>query len=108
MDQQLLKGHSQLLVLAALQKQPMHGYALSEYLKDEMAEIFKFGVGMLYPLLHKLEKEKYIVGFWEESGGLRKRVYRLTRQGKKELNKKRQEWNNLSLLVRNIINHATL
>jgi len=55
MNQQLLKGHSRLLVLAALNKQPMHGYALSEYLQVEMAEAFKFGVGMIYPLLHKLE-----------------------------------------------------
>jgi len=108
MDQQLLKGHSELLILAALQKQPMHGYALSEFLKDEMAETFKFGVGMLYPLLHKLEKQKFISGFWEESGGLRKRVYRLTKQGKKELHKKRQEWNDLSFLVKNIINPSTI
>lgn len=86
----------------------MHGYALSEYLKDEMAETFKFGVGMLYPLLHKLEKDKYIVGRWEESAGLRKRVYQLTKQGKKELHEKKQEWNNMSLLVRNIINHAAI
>ncbi|MDP2684478.1 MAG: helix-turn-helix transcriptional regulator [bacterium] len=108
MNQQLLKGHSELLILAALNKRPMHGYALSEYLKDEMAEMFKFGVGMLYPLLHKLEKDKYIAGYWEESGGLRKRVYQLTKQGKKELNTKRQEWNNLSLLVQNIINHSMI
>jgi PadR family transcriptional regulator, regulatory protein PadR len=104
MDQQLLKGHSELLILAALHKQPMHGYALSEYLKEEMAETFKFGVGMLYPLLHKLEKEKFIVGHWEESDGLRKRVYRPTKQGERELREKKQEWNNMSLLVRNIIN----
>ncbi|MFA5134261.1 MAG: PadR family transcriptional regulator [Patescibacteria group bacterium] len=108
MDQQLLKGHSRLLILAALNKRPMHGYALSEFLKEEMAETFKFGVGMLYPLLHKLEKDTYIVGRWEESGGLPKRVYRLTKQGEKEFKKKKQEWNNLSLLVRNIISHSTI
>ncbi len=108
MDHQLLKGHSRLLILAALNTRPMHGYALSEYLKDEMAETFKFGVGMLYPLLHTLEKEKCIIGYWEESIGLRKRVYRLTKQGKKELQTKKQEWNMMSLLVRNIINHSTV
>lgn len=86
----------------------MHGYALSEYLKDEMADTFKFGVGMLYPLLHTLEKEKCIIGFWQESGGMRKRVYRITHKGKKELVKKRQEWNELSLLIRNVINFSTL
>lgn len=108
MDQQLLKGHSRLLILAALQTRPMHGYALSEYLKEEMAETFKFGVGMLYPLLHKLEKEKYIVGRWDDAAGLRKRVYQLTTKGKQELREKKQEWKSMSLLVQNIINHATV
>lgn len=108
MDQQLLKGHSRLLILAALRTQPMHGYALSEYLKEEMANTFKFGVGMLYPLLHKLEKEQYIVGRWEDTTGLRKRVYHLTPKGKKELQQKKAEWNSMSLLVRNIINQAAI
>ena len=108
MNQQLLKGHSRLLILAALHKRPMHGYALSEFLKEEMAETFKFGVGMLYPLLHKLEKDKYIVGRWEESAGLRKRVYRLTKQGERELREKKREWNNMSLLVRNVINYTAI
>lgn len=96
MNQQLLKGHSRLLILAALNKRPMHGYALSEYLKEEMAEAFKFGVGMIYPLLHSLEKEKYLIGRWEEFGGLRKRVYHVTKKGKKELATKTQEWLSLS------------
>lgn len=108
MDQQLLKGHSRLLILAALQTRPMHGYALSEFLKEEMAETFKFGVGMLYPLLHKLEKEKYIAGRWEDASGLSKRVYHLTTKGKKELREKKAEWNSMSLLVQNIINQATI
>ena len=108
MDQQLLKGHSRLLILAALRTRPMHGYALSEFLKEEMAETFKFGVGMLYPLLHKLENEKFIVGRWEDTAGLPKRVYHLTTQGKKELREKKHEWNSMSLLMRNIINHAAI
>ncbi len=86
----------------------MHGYALSEYLKGEMADAFKFGVGMLYPLLHKLEKAQYIVGRWEDAAGLRKRVYHLTPKGKKELRQKKAEWNTMSLLVRNIINQAAI
>jgi len=99
MNQQLLKGHSRLLVLAALNKQPMHGYALSEYLQVEMAEAFKFGVGMIYPLLQKLEQEKYILGVWEEFAGMRKRVYHLTKKGKKELAVKKKEWQSMSLMV---------
>lgn len=104
MNTQLLKGHSRLLILAALKKQPMHGYALSEYLKEEMAEAFKFGVGMLYPLLHKLEQEKFIKGQWEEFAGLKKRVYYLTNRGAKELAAKTKEWELMSTMVWRLVN----
>jgi DNA-binding PadR family transcriptional regulator len=99
MNQQLLKGASRLLVLSALAKRPMHGYALSEYLKDEMAEAFKFGVGMLYPLLHQLEKEKLIVGKWETLAGADRRVYALTKKGQKQLTAKKAEWLAMTSLV---------
>lgn len=99
MNHQLLKGASRLLVLTALAKHPMHGYALSEYLKDEMAEAFKFGVGMLYPLLHQLEKEKLIVGKWERLAGADRRVYALTKKGQKQLAAKRAEWLAMTNLV---------
>ncbi len=108
MDQQLLKGHSKLLILAALRAQPMHGYALSQYLKAEMAETFQFGVGMLYPLLHKLEKERYIVGQWEGAASLRKRVYHITAKGRKELQEKKREWANMASLVQKIIHPSAI
>lgn len=103
MNQQLLKGHSRLLILAALNKRPMHGYALSEYLKEEMADAFKFGVGMLYPLLHKLEKDGFIVGKWEEFAGMRKRVYHLTKKGKKEFATKTREWQKMSGMIGKLV-----
>ncbi len=103
MNQQLLKGTSRLLILTALAKRPMHGYALSEYLKEEMAEAFKFGVGMLYPLLHQLEKEKYIVGRWETFAGADRRVYALTKRGSKELSAKKKEWLMMTNLVGRLV-----
>lgn len=101
---QALKGHSRLIVLAALARQPMHGYALSEYLKDEMADLFKFGVGMLYPLLHQLEKEKLIMGKWQQLVGSDRRVYSLTKKGQKELEAKKAEWLVMTNLVGKLVN----
>lgn len=108
MNQQLLKGASRLLVLSALAKRPMHGYALSEYLKDEMAEAFKFGVGMLYPLLHQLEKEKLIVGKWEKLAGADRRVYSLTKKGQKQLAAKRAEWLMMTNLVGKMVHELAV
>ncbi len=110
MNSQSLKGHSELLILAALAQTPMHGYALSGYLKGQILE-FKFGVGMIYPLLHKLEQKKQIKGEWKQvlgadpSTSLRtsRRVYSLTKQGKKALEAKKKEWRTFSNLVTKIV-----
>lgn len=107
MHKELLKGHSALLVLGALAQKPMHGYALSEYLKDAMAENFRFGVGMLYPLLHKLEQDKLIEGKWETLAGQERRVYSLTRKGKKILAAKQREWRSFSALVTKMVNQPS-
>lgn len=103
MNRQSLKGHSQLIILAALARQPMHGYALSEYLKTEMEAVFKFGVGMLYPLLHQLEKDKLVVGKWQRVVGADRRIYSLTKKGQKQLIAKRAEWRTMSLLVGKLV-----
>ncbi len=108
MNKQLLNGTSRLLILTALAKRPMHGYALSEYLKEEMAEAFKFGVGMLYPLLHQLEKEKFIVGRWETFAGSDRRVYSLTKRGSKELAEKKKEWLMMTNLVDRLVHSMAL
>jgi len=103
MDRELLKGHTKLIILSALARQPMHGYALSEHIKGEMEDAFKFGVGMLYPLLHAMEKEKLIRGTWRDMSGARKRVYTLTKSGKHELSKQRKEWRRFTKLVGNLV-----
>lgn len=106
MNRQLLKGHSTLLILAVLAKQPMHGYALSEFLKAEMDEAFRFGVGMIYPLLHQLEKERLVVGKWERWPGADRRVYSLTKKGQKQLDSKRAEWKMMAQLVQKLVHQA--
>lgn len=103
MDSQALKGHSELLILAALAQYPMHGYALSEYLKQHTDETFKFGVGMIYPMLHKLEQKKFIKGEWRQVLGADRRIYSLTRQGKKMLQAKKREWFVFSSLVTKMV-----
>lgn len=102
MNSQSLKGHSELLILTALAQAPRHGYALSEYLKGQLPE-FKFGVGMIYPLLHKLEQKKQVKGEWKQVLGADRRVYSLTRQGKKALAAKKKEWRTFSTLITKMV-----
>lgn len=85
----------------------MHGYALSEYLKQHTDASFTFGAGMLYPLLHKLEQRRLVVGEWKEFGGTRRRVYRLTKQGQKTLAAKKRDWRAFSALITKLVNQPS-
>jgi PadR family transcriptional regulator, regulatory protein PadR len=92
MNKEMLKGHSELLVMSFLAVKPMHGYALSQKLQEALPDSFRFGMGMIYPLLHKLEKRKLITSEWQELAGIKKRVYSLTNKGKKALAEQKKDW----------------
>ncbi|UCD29730.1 MAG: helix-turn-helix transcriptional regulator, partial [Planctomycetota bacterium] len=95
-DKELLKGATETLVLAALAEKPSHGYELVERLRSRSEGIFKFGEGTLYPLLYKLEARKLIQGDWQAGSGQRKRrVYRLTPRGRKQLAGRTEQWQEL-------------
>jgi PadR family transcriptional regulator, regulatory protein PadR len=95
-QRELLKGTTESLILAALQEAPSHGYELVERLRERSQGIFELGEGTLYPLLYKLEAKGLIAGKWEAgTGERRKRVYRITPQGKKKLAERTVEWKSL-------------
>ena len=92
----LLKGTTETLILAVLRDAPSHGYKLVERLRERSEGIFELGEGTLYPLLYKLEDNGLISGKWEAgSGERRRRVYRITPRGRKQLTQRRQEWRSL-------------
>ena len=92
----LLKGTTETLILAALQDAPSHGYELVERLRQRSEGIFELGEGTLYPLLYRLEDKGLISGKWEAGNGeRRKRIYRITPRGKKQLSQRSEEWNSL-------------
>ncbi|MFA6098984.1 MAG: helix-turn-helix transcriptional regulator [Patescibacteria group bacterium] len=107
MNKELLKGHSELIILSALAKKPMHGYVLSEALREAMPDMFQFGVGMLYPLLHKLERKRLITGQWLEVGHARRKVYSLTKNGKKQLASQSKEWRAFNQAINQLMSRSS-
>src|SRR5579859_5202737 len=86
-----LKGHLDALILAVLADEPLHGYAVVEALKRRSAGSFALPEGTVYPALHRLERAGLLASQWSE-GARRRRVYRLTVRGKRELGHRRVEW----------------
>jgi PadR family transcriptional regulator PadR len=89
---QMLKGHLDLLILAALQAGPTHGYALIERLRLHSEGRFDLPEGTIYPALHRLEQAGLLSSHWSDDSPRRRRLYQLTARGSAALATGRQEW----------------
>ncbi len=96
---QALKGHLELLLLATLAREPAHGYAIIEALRERSGGAFDLPEGTVYPALHRLEATGVVTSRWADIGGRRRRVYRLTRAGRSALERERCEWKTFSAAV---------
>jgi DNA-binding PadR family transcriptional regulator len=92
MAREELKGHLDLLLLATLRSQELHGYALIEELKRGSDGTFDLPEGTIYPALHRLERAGLLSSRWSSESGRRRRVYKLTRKGAEALAERRQAW----------------
>lgn len=107
MDSQALKGHLDLLVLAVLAEGGKHGYAVIEQLRSQSGEVFDLPDGTVYPVLHRLEKSRYLASEWVVVRGRRRRIYRLTDRGRGALGEQRRAWERFSGAVERIVSGAS-
>jgi DNA-binding PadR family transcriptional regulator len=102
-DAQALKGHLDVLLLAALEGGPRHGYAVKEALRDGSAGRFDLPTGTVYPALHRLEASGLITGSWSVVDGRRRRTYRLTAAGQRRLHADRSNWREFSAAITSML-----
>lgn len=98
-DAQALKGHLDVLLLAALQDGPRHGYAVKEALREGSGGRFDLPTGTIYPALHRLEGAGLIAGSWSTVDGRRRRTYRLTAAGTRRLHSERSNWREFATTI---------
>jgi len=100
----LLQGTLDLLILHALQRGPLHGYAIAQTIHLLSDEVLTVGEGSLYPALHRLELDGAIAADWGASENNRKaKFYRLTAKGRKAVAKDEELWNRLSSAVTRVL-----
>jgi PadR family transcriptional regulator PadR len=92
MRAETLKGHLDFLLLAIVADEPAHGYRIIEELKRRSGGTFSLPEGTVYPALHRLERAALLSSAWTEAAGRRRRVYRLTGAGRRELALRKREW----------------
>jgi len=82
----LFRGALEMMILQSLMRQPMHGYALVQHIKERSNELLQVEEGSLYPALQRLLKERQVEAKWEISASNRRvRTYRVTAAGRKHL-----------------------
>jgi len=92
MPKETQKGHVDLLLLSLLERDPAHGYGLVEALRERSEGVFELAEGTIYPALYRLERQGLVASSWDTVGGRKRRVYRLTARGGRELGRQRSEW----------------
>jgi len=100
---QLLKGHLDFLILASVDAEPAHGYAVIQELKRRSGGAFALPEGTVYPALHRLERSGLLASRWSVHEGRRRCLYRLTPKGRRALASHRQEWPEFSRAVTSVL-----
>ena len=90
---ELLQGTLDLLVLKVLAHEPQHGYGIAQKILVTSKKVLEVQHGSLYPALHRLEKQKFVVSEWRPSeAGRMAKFYSLTKKGRAHFAKEREQW----------------
>ena len=85
----------------------MHGWAISERIHQISQDVLQVNQGSLYPALHRLDHQGWISAEWGVSElGRRARFYRLTQEGKKQLEREKENWNRLTSAIGRVMELA--
>jgi transcriptional regulator len=100
----LVQGTLDLLILKILGLEPMNGHALGQRLQQVSGDELKVSDGSLYPALHKLEHEGWLVATWQVTENKRRaKVYALSRAGKRRLAEETESWSRLSAAISHVV-----
>ncbi|MBQ8233212.1 MAG: helix-turn-helix transcriptional regulator [Lachnospiraceae bacterium] len=103
-EKSLLSGNTPMLILALLKDGDKYGYEMVEELARRSDNTFELKEGTLYPLLHTLEKNKYVKSYTMQTpGGRERKYYHLTEDGRTQLEYKTKEWHVFSEKVNAVL-----
>lgn len=103
----MLQGTLDMLVLKALQLEPMHGWGVTERIEQWSNDVLQINQGSLYPALHRLTRQGFITSSWRVTENNRRaRYYALTAAGRRALAAEQQVWERLSDAVNVVMRMA--
>jgi DNA-binding PadR family transcriptional regulator len=102
-NKDLIAASSTPLVLAILAEGDSYGYAILKRVQELSGGRMEWTDGMLYPVLHRLERTGHIQARWQvAASGRRRKYYRITPQGRSQLAEERRQWQTVDATLRGI------
>lgn len=96
----LIPGTLDMLILKSLERGPLHGYAVAEWIHERSHDVLQVDEGALYPALHRLELRGLLLAEWGASENNRRaKFYRLSAAGQKHLRSERERWTRLAAAI---------
>ena len=103
----LLQGTLDLLILKVVALGPIHGYAISQRIREMSREVLQVQQGSLYPALHRLEEKKWLKAEWGAAeSGREAKFYALTTAGRKQLEAEEASYERLTKAIRLVLRAA--
>ncbi|MET9340715.1 helix-turn-helix transcriptional regulator [Nonomuraea sp. NPDC003804] len=103
MNPDALRGHMDALLLSVLEDEPLHGYAIIEALTARSGGALTVPTGTVYPALRRLERVGYLASEWATVGGRKRRTYRLTSSGTRQLAGERSAWREFTGVIGSVL-----
>ncbi len=106
-DTEIIRGTLDVILLRTLVMGPVHGYAISRWIRERTGEELIIEEGALYPALHRLERKGWVESTWGFSENNRKaKYYQLTAQGRRRLRVEAESWEHYVRLISLILQPA--
>jgi transcriptional regulator len=103
----ILQGTLDMLVLRALELEPMHGWGITERIDQWSERVLQLGQGTLYPALYRLERQALIKSEWRVTENNRNaRYYALTAKGRRQLTKELTHWRRMTRAIDLVLDAA--
>ena len=103
----LLHGTLELLVLRLLAREPLNGYAIGRRIEELTEDALSVDEGSLYPALYRMERRGWVASSWGVSENNRRaKFYRITRDGRRQLDSKHAHWSSFTSAVEKILGSA--
>ena len=102
-DRTLIQGSMAMLILRLLDEKDMYGYEMIDVLRGKSNHVFELKAGTLYPLLHSLESKGLLASYEDDTSGKARKYYHITKEGKKNLKYKKEEWDEYTNTIANVM-----